>query len=131
MTDADLADLCALWQKRLRLQDWDVAVRFAPWHELKGGTRGGQVQWIREKRAAFIDVARPGETEPNSVWPYDLEITLVHELLHLHTQGLGTRAGSPEEEAEEQAVHALSCALVSLARQIPVGDAKTQKKVTP
>lgn len=26
MTEAELKDLCALWQKRLRLQDWNVSL---------------------------------------------------------------------------------------------------------
>ena len=117
MTDADLADLCALWQKRLRLQDWDVTVRFAAWHELKGGERGGQVNWAVAERAAAIDLSRPDDVPPDLLCPYDVETTLVHELLHLTMIGMATAAGSPEEKAEEQAVNAISRALVALARQ--------------
>ena len=115
----DLSALCAEWQARLRLQDWDIEVeRVRHWRV--GSASLGEVDVYRGKRTAKIRVLFPEDEEPGS-WPTnDEETTVVHELLHIHFDPLeppNIDWSSPVGIAIEQAVHALSVALVNLKRE--------------
>ena len=115
----DLSALCAEWQARLRLQDWDIEVERVR-HFRVGEARLGEIEVLRSKRAAKIRVLFPEDEEPGS-WPTnDEETTVVHELLHIHFDPLeppNIDWSSPVGIAIEQAVHALSVALITLKRE--------------
>lgn len=112
MTDRELEDLLRHWQRKLRLQDWDIEIRFVSKDEMTG--RDGTVQYHTHLKTARIEVLRPGEERPNAWIPYDIENTIVHELLHLHLSYFTEQyePGSPGHLLEEQFVHVMAGLLV-------------------
>jgi hypothetical protein len=104
LSEDEARRLCREWQEALRLQDWDIVVKVVRGRGL--GTDGlennaeGRGHWTLPLRAATIRLA-----------------TLVHEMLHLHFAGFDDfTVGDAQDVAAEQAIHALSCALVALKR---------------
>lgn len=115
MTEEELQALCEVWQKRLRLQDWTVVVRIVRGRELPDGAEG-QVTWVLSRREALIKVRDPIDYLPEGMVPEDMEANLVHELLHLYFAPFDAEDDSLEEMHQEQAINAISAALVALAR---------------
>jgi hypothetical protein len=115
-TDAGLTLLCRHWQSILRLQDWDVAIRFArPW-ELTGDVNG-EVELILAKRRATIRIlAREDrERDADDLGLDTIEFTVVHELLHLHFSCLVYDEDTPAHEHLEQVINALASSFTSSA----------------
>lgn len=73
MEGARLARLCRTWQRRLRLQDWRVDIRFAPADEM--GDEWGHTDYDDTAQSASVRLL---DQEDAAV-----EQTLIHELLHL------------------------------------------------
>lgn len=69
-----------------------------------------------ERGYARIRILGEEFADPASYCPYDAELLLVHELLHIRT-GLHADEGTPEWWAQERNVEALARALVSLKRR--------------
>lgn len=121
LTEDELRAYCASWQELLGLRDWNVTVRLVRASEYQGSvTKGGDVRWSHEKRAALIRITAAedysNQADKDLEMPQDMEATLVHELLHLHTVGFTEKAADHEIVAEEQMVNAVARALVSLSR---------------
>ena len=105
--------LLDFWQRELRLQDWDIVVKLKPLSEMPDCR--GETKYQLLKKQAIICLLDPNEGDGNTDFPYDAEITLVHELLHLHfVDGSQT----PEEcpVVFEQGITAVSESLVKLKR---------------
>jgi hypothetical protein len=117
LTQSQLTKKCREWQKVLRLQDWDVTTEICRQRDLKDDDYAGQVRWILPIKQALISLVDPIDQPDNCIKEYDMEDSLVHELLHLHFAPLGTEHGTPEKIAEEQAINAISKALVKLKRE--------------
>lgn len=111
----ELQAKCELWQKRLRLADWDVDVKIVPLREMNG-SQSGQVTYNAEHKWANIKLINPADYSMEAMRPYLMERTLIHELLHLHMTAFKTEYGTPEGLAEEQLINALSSALLELER---------------
>jgi len=110
-----LRELCRQWQKLLRLQDWDVRISWARGHGIDLATQTeGLCEWVARRKEAKIKVLDPVDWE--SMDTCDAEQILVHELLHLRFYGFAAKDDTPEDVAQEQAIHALSMALVMLKR---------------
>jgi len=74
MSSQKLNRLLHLWQKRLRLLDWNITVVLVPQEEIPG--EEGHNDWTDEEmssRIRIIDVPDEGK----------VEAFLVHELIHL------------------------------------------------
>lgn len=118
MKSKKLAELCALWQSRLRLQDWSVRVRFVERGglDISGGGEGyGRIDWSLHAKTADISIVQSeylAQNDPN----YDIEKALVHELLHLHFTWLGGEPGTIEDDLFEQMLWAMENALVNAYR---------------
>lgn len=107
---------CAYWQRVLRLQDWDVAVSMERRHALKRGVANAEIDIYRRAKIRLLD---PVDIAPDD-WAQDqdLEISIVHELLHLAFHDVGRpKDDSPEDVALERAIEATANALVRLDRQ--------------
>lgn len=106
--------LLAKWQKRLRLQDWDVRIRFVNDQDLDSECVAKCVRH-KQKKAAHIVWRRKGN-EPRDSWPKDNdEYVIVHELLHLHLWPVEPDTGNFEDPAWiaiETTIHAIARALV-------------------
>jgi hypothetical protein len=103
------------WQERLSLTDWKISIELVPREKLEPDTLGN-VHWDTDNRQASIGVL---STRDYPLMPFremldDMELTVVHELVHIHLASL------PRSEAsrgrEERAVDQLSRALLKLAK---------------
>lgn len=105
-------DKLAVWQKRLHLEDWRISVELTRKSELKPKTLGG-TRWDKHKKTATIWVLDPADYQlPFDEILTDLELTVVHELVHLELASLPRSEAS--RSSEEHAVNHLAEALVEL-----------------
>lgn len=87
MTDEQLKSLCKLWQKRLKLQDWQISARVVGSEEMRDSL--GDCVVYQDTKCALVRVIDPAgidETHPYySRFPENgnLEKILVHELIHI------------------------------------------------
>jgi hypothetical protein len=113
---ADLERLGAIWQKRLRLRDWQInyeLVTNPDWHY-----NGDSKSHVKYKRA-HVKVLDPRLVRPRPDWMSnpDVEITLVHELLHCHAGKLNHYGeGTLEERDLECLLEMSATALVEAYR---------------
>lgn len=118
-TQAALDAKLKYWQRRLRLQDWDVKVRFVRMSSLDVSVLGTNSAGD-SKREADIRLLHPADIEGQNFWDVQAvrnwERVLVHELLHLHMHDIlpnwngGTKRA--KHRAAERMIDAVSIALV-------------------
>jgi len=104
-----------VWQQRLKLEAWRISVVQARGSELKPKTLGA-IRWDKGKKTAVIWVLDPADYRlPFREMLDDMELTIVHELVHLEL------ASQPRSEAsrsgEEHAVNGIADALLGLDRK--------------
>ena len=105
----------AVWQGRLKLTDWQISVVMARRSDLKPRTLGA-THWDKDKKSASISVLDPSEYNlPFPAILNDLELTIVHELVHLDLAALPRSEAS--RSTEEHAVNRIADALLALDRQ--------------
>ena len=108
----------SVWQKRLNLEDWDVALEVVRSTELRPKTMGN-IHWDNEKKTAVIRVLDPADYRlPFHEMLDDMEFTIVHELIHLEIAPVlshFTRSDADRSE-EEYAVNHMADALLHLDR---------------
>lgn len=109
--DGELEKLCREWQVRLFLRDWEISVAYLP--EDKMEEAQGVCDPYPKLRRASIGILRL-EDYPTDATPQDVELTLVHELLHCYHHS--SKPGSVADLFEEQGVESAAKALVALKR---------------
>jgi hypothetical protein len=112
MTGDEAAALCAVWQERLRLRDWDVGVALVAPDPTADGTKYGTITWQLHAKTARITLFESADRAAHDP-QYAPERTIVHELLHLWFIFTDTVDGSAEDTALEQAIWAIAQALVA------------------
>jgi hypothetical protein len=104
----------AVWQQRLKLEDWRVSVAMTRRDSLKPKTLGG-IRWDKGKKSAVMAVMDPAEYRlPFREMLDDMEFTIVHELVHLELASLPRSEAS--RSSEEHAVNQITGALLRLDR---------------
>lgn len=111
MTPKQLRKCCSEWQAKLRLSEWDVQVRFVPVREMPSQHHLGMVQWHLDEKHANISLVKPGQESTEIMRPYNVEETLVHELLHLLLAPIDVEDGLAST-ALEFSINAIAGALV-------------------
>lgn len=115
MKAPNLDKLCAKWQKLLRLQDWAVSIVYKRACDMDG-KHGWCCPRLNMKSATIkvLDVMDYDGRElgANGI-ALDIEVTVVHELLHLHFILLDESTGA-NGTLFEQAIEILAVALVDL-----------------
>jgi hypothetical protein len=109
-----IEELLAEWQKRLKLQDWEIKISFKREYDMD--EKLGSISWSHNKKQASLDLLDPIDYPPTSFDEYDTEAVIVHELLHLHTAFTARPTEGWEEVMEERAINAISKALVNAKR---------------
>ena len=105
----------ARWQQRLKLEEWNITITMTRRSELKPKTLGG-IRWDKRKKTASISVLDPSEYRlPFAQVLDDIELTIVHELVHLGLASLPRSEAS--RSSEEHAVNRMAEALISLDRR--------------
>lgn len=107
------------WQRRLFLRDWTVHLKLVREADVPMEARGG-VGWCTpciQNKVATIDLLHPLDYKKE--WRCDLELTLVHELLHVHYAPFEYKdLHTLEGIGQEQSINAISLALVNMKRGI-------------
>lgn len=117
-TEEQLKAKCAEWQKILRLEDWTIFTGIYRSRDFKTENSQAEIEPFLLKRMAKIRILDPVDYEPTCWTPQDMEISLVHELIHIHLfQLFADREDESRQIAEEQAIEAISRGLVDLYRR--------------
>ena len=106
--------ICRLWQKLLRLEDWEVVVEIVRSFEI-GENNAAEIDVFASKKYAKLSLLHPDDCDPNWEPGGTLEQKIVHELLHISLNSIGQYDDEAKRMAEEQFVHILSFLLVRLA----------------
>ncbi len=107
-----------LWQKRLKLQDWNIVVEMTRATDLKPRTLGN-IHWDLDKKTALIHVLDPADYHmPFRDMLNDMEFTVVHELIHLELSPVLSPLSRSDANRrdEEHAVNQMADALLKLDR---------------
>jgi len=103
------------WQERMNLKDWDIRVKIVRADHLEPKTLGN-ISWDTDVKKATIDVLSPVDYPlPYDAMLADMEVTVVHELVHLELASLPRSAES--RRVEERAVNEIAAALLRMSRQ--------------
>jgi hypothetical protein len=110
-----VAEKLTLWQQSLKLSEWQISWAMVHRSDLKPHTVG-QIHWENRRKSAAVLVLDPSDYRmPFNAMLDDMELTIIHELVHLKLTSL------PHSEAsrgsEEQAVNGISEALFALEHQ--------------
>ena len=109
--------LLRYWQKELRLQDWDIFLSIVPKKDLLlPNCKGTNIRQLGLK-CASIQLLDPKDFDSN-IEVYDMEQTLVHELLHL-TFAIADNQSDCEQGTPwyiEQGIELVSKALINQKR---------------
>jgi len=105
----------ALWQSRLKLSDWNIALRSVHPGVLRQGTLGN-IRWDANRKQATIRMLDASDYVTSyEAALRDMEFTVVHELLHLVLSSLPRSEASRSDE--EHAVNQMTDALLALDRK--------------
>lgn len=104
---------CKLWQRKLRLQDWNVQVRLVRLNEMPDQDAIGAISQAIERKDAQMTLLSPLDMPLMASYfmhseEMNYSLTIVHELLHLHMAPFTAGATETELVAEEQAINAIS-----------------------
>ncbi len=112
-----LDDRLAVWQQRLKLEDWRISIALVRLSDLPPRTVGG-IRWDKKKKSAVILVLDPSDYRlPFREMLGDMELTVVHELVHLDLASLPR--GQASRGSEERAVSGIADALLELDGKKP------------
>jgi hypothetical protein len=121
VTIEQLRERCTVWQERLRLQDWQITVEYVRERTLDHAW-GDLNRRHENHRMANIRITDPAsffaeDFQGNEVIS-DPEYILVHELIHVYTEGIlaGREREGKEDVWAEQTADALARALLALDR---------------
>lgn len=107
-----------VWQRRLNLEDWKIALVMARTADLRPKTLGN-IHWDLEKKAAVLHVLDPADYRlPWSEMLDDMEFTVVHELIHLGFAPVVSdlQRSDANRREEEHTVNHMAAALLKLDR---------------
>lgn len=118
------------WQKVLGLQDWDVEIFFVPTESID--KEAGIVEYYPPLKKAYIKISDPKTLVEDEIFPFGLEHTIVHELLHLHAEPFDTfEEGTHEYKALEVMINKTAKALVQMKEEKKIKERYSDAEVRP
>jgi len=118
LSEYELTKLCREWQERLRIQPWQIVVRICRASEFTIPNAGGEANWRKTLETAVVRILDPVDFDPDSMRPQDMEVVLVHELLHLRfAEADVTGRDTLEERLFELGIQHTAEALVRMKRE--------------
>lgn len=119
-TPGELKRICRFYQKLLRLQDWNIEIRYCKPTELSNSIAAAENSFDLHHKESRIQIIHPDHGVGDVV---DIERTVVHELVHLLVSPAIIRAVGSDKwmeisgsDAEETAITMIADALVKLRR---------------
>lgn len=115
----ELRKQLVFWQKVLYLQDWTIDIRIVRQWEMGDQLTLAQCEWFIQRKDAIIRVLAPSDL-PGVSHRFlndeecDYDISVVHELLHLHFAPFHK---AEDEVAHEQAINSISRGIVKAWRE--------------
>lgn len=100
------------WQKELRLQDWDIQIEVTSYDP--GGA--AMVSASDFMGVAKVKIRNPETAPPDSFGSQDLELSVVHELLHIRFPHVNPPQPSLEDKSFEIGIERTAQALVRIRR---------------
>lgn len=120
-----------VWQDRMNMPDWNIQIRLSRSKELEPNTLGN-VHWDLDQKEATIRVLSTYDYKlPFPAMLDDMEVTVVHELVHIQLAQLPRSDASRGQE--EHAVVQLTDALLKLSKgtSAPVVASSAHKAASP
>lgn len=115
-TQEEIEDLAREWQRELKIQDWTIEVEIVRGKRLADDDGG--IEFEQKRREAYIMIRDPRDVHKDRIRPYDMEVVLVHELLHCSLAVFtAAQLDSHEDITQEVTIHAVSQALVRMKRR--------------
>ena len=110
---------CAEWQERLKLQHWLVKARICRRDDMGLEDSCGTCAWTLSRAEALLKLLDPIDYPEDGIVDQDHEVTLVHELLHIHFAPFASdlKPDSLEHIAMERAIDVMSKTMVELKRK--------------
>lgn len=115
----EMAQLLAYWRPRLGLSDWLIDLDVVNFDQQISNTVWGSTSVDLGYRWAGIRMTDPDlipDSQAHPSIPYDMERTLVHELLHVVLWAILDELPNGKQWMEEQVVNQLARALVEQRR---------------
>jgi len=119
LTQEQLQERLEYWQDKLRLKDWRISVTKVRAYVMKGDYEGKVSALHCNKQAAISILHEDDFNSEDGLCVMDMEATLIHELLHIHTRLINKPNDEGEDEYcmfEEQAIESITSALIALER---------------
>lgn len=117
LTIQELEEACAYWQNRLRLNSWDISIGICRQSDFNNKDAQGEVDYEIAAGTAIIRILDSLDF-PDSPFNQDMEVTLVHELLHLHFSAFEPEDGTLASTLMERTIERLAKTLVGLKREV-------------
>jgi len=115
LADKFVREKLPVWQSRLKLEDWKIAILCVHSSGLRPHTMGNN-HWDADKKSAVIRVLDASDYHmPFHATLNDMEFTIVHELIHLEMVSLPRSEASRSDE--EHAINNLADALLQFDRR--------------
>lgn len=117
-TEPELKQLCKEWQEILGLQAWYIKTEIKRAADFTKKSKSAEISWVLSRKEAHIKALNPVDYPPDCILPQDMEVDIVHELLHISVGYFDeTKRDSLEEIMVEQHIDTVSKALVRLKRR--------------
>ena len=115
LNDDELNELLAYWQKKLRLENWDIMVNLYRQEEFYDEESQGENSYDIRTGQSIIRILDHVDWSIRNRFPQDMERCLVHELLHLHFEPFEPKEQkSLEHDLMERTIEMLAGTLVAL-----------------
>jgi len=111
-TDKQLDRCIRKWQKQLGLTHWTIVSNLCRYYEMPETDTAGLTMLCAERMEAAVFVLHPDDVA--SPVPFDQEVTVVHELVHIVFPFLSQKEHSVQAE---QAIETVAKTLVELDAQ--------------
>lgn len=122
ITHEQLIERTIYWSKLLQVSDWYINIGIFSGKDMTEGTNG-TIDVSFQTNECVIKLVDPADYGD---WGnYDMEFTLVHELLHLV---INPHAESTADKYEERAINQIARALVDMEIKKEKGERKRAKK---
>lgn len=113
LTQEELLHLLEYWTNRLRLGEWTISLTVAPLRDFVSKERLAEVEYDYYQARAVIRLLDPKDYPDDCLQPLDMEMSLVHELLHLRLAQVADEA----TPLVERTINMLAQALIEEKRK--------------